>query len=185
MAVQNFNGGISLILRASLEWRDSMPPARYRRCSRLRPARGQQSDRYPGVWLSGRPGRRPIRRLCRAGVSQSAEYHAPLTPTGEEQAILEESRRLYYQKLTVVRTRQGLEEVLAFTDAHLQPGISAPLRKPAAAGAPVRHGRAGPHREPGHPLSGGLPGQPNLMAPTPGVFRRGTDGMPELCPGGN
>ena len=41
---------------------------------------------------------------------------APLSP--EEEALLEVSSELYSSNLTIVRTRKGLREVLAFNDRH-------------------------------------------------------------------
>ena len=45
----------------------------------------------------------------------------------QERQIIEESEKLYYENLTVVRNREGLQKVLAFTSKYLHPGISASL----------------------------------------------------------
>lgn len=46
----------------------------------------------------------------------------------DEQKLIEESEKLYYQELTVVRTEEGLQRVLDFTKEHLKSGISLQLR---------------------------------------------------------
>lgn len=129
MAVQNFNGGI-LIDADGFTGVEGLYAA------------GEVTG---GVHGSDRPGGNNLTdtqvfgyRAGRAAAAYAA-HAAPAAPAGEknlprlevtdeEQELIDQSARLYYQELTVVRTEEGLRRVLEFTREHLKPGISMPLR---------------------------------------------------------
>ena len=128
MAVQNFNGGI-LIDSNGFTGVEGLFAA---------------GEITGGVHGSDRPGGNNLTDTqvfgCRAGraaaeCAATAPAPAEMVPHTElkldtdeqERQIIEESEKLYYENLTVVRNREGLQKVLAFTSKYLHPGISASL----------------------------------------------------------
>lgn len=180
MAVQNFNGGI-LIDENGFTGVDGLYAA------------GEVTG---GVHGSDRPGGNNLTdtqvfgfRAGRAAAEYAACAPAPLgiaggsdlrlEPTADELALIAYSEKLYYQELTVVRTRQGLERVLAFTQEHLKPGISIPLRNRLLLGQLfamaqlTRTESRGTHYREDHPDT--LPEWQHRL-----LFQRGADGSPVL-----
>ena len=182
MAVQNFNGGI-LIDANGFTGVEGLYAA------------GEVTG---GVHGSDRPGGNNLTDTQvfghRAGQA-AAEYAAAappphplpiqnslrLEPTPEERALIAQSEDLYYQELTVIRRKEGLEKVLEFTRTHLREDVSVPLRNRLLLGMLfamaqlTRTENRGTHYREDYPDTRGE-WQQRL------VFRRGGNGMPELCP---
>ena len=76
-------------------------------------------------------------------------------PSAQDLSIIRESEALYSSNLTIIRTGEGLREVLDFTAL---PGENAPhgREKPARRGRASGDGGADQGGEPGHALQGGL-----------------------------
>ena len=129
MAVQNFNGGI-LIDREGFTGVEGLYAA------------GEVTG---GVHGSDRPGGNNLTDTQVFGfrAGQAAAAYAAQAPhtepanegrlprleaTAEDEALIARSAQMYYEELTVIRTETGLKRVLEFTQQHLKPGISMPLR---------------------------------------------------------
>lgn len=129
IAVQNFNGGV-LIDENGFTGIDGLYAA------------GEISG---GVHGSDRPGGNNLTDTqvfgYRAGkaaavaaksVTPAADQPdmdiSKLAASEEEKAVIRQSERLYYQNLTVIRSRAGVEKVLAFIAEHEKTAVSAELR---------------------------------------------------------
>lgn len=64
----------------------------------------------------------------RDSCSGSQEFQSKILPDAKELELLKFSEDLYYREMTIVRTADGLRNVLGFVDKHLREGISPVLK---------------------------------------------------------
>lgn len=135
IAVQNFNGGVQIDengftgiegLYAAGEITGGVHGSD-------RPGGNNLTDTQVFGYRAGKAAAYYVSALSRTHLDIPSEVGV-LQPDNGEMAIIRESERLYYQQMTVIRSRHGIEKVLSFIGEHERSAKSTQLKNRLAVG---------------------------------------------------
>ena len=135
IAVQNFNGGVIIDEHGStgVEGLYAAGEVSGGVHGSDRPGGNNLSDTQVFGFRAGRAAAAFAEKNRSGNNAPEIETKNSIADSGESK-IIEESESLYYREMTVVRTKEGIEKVLAFIDKHEKNAVSFQLKNRLAVG---------------------------------------------------